>query len=110
MSKVKCNTNKLTSANIFYVNMTIRRALGAIPACRVRSAFALSCLTVTIVAQTSGQVAIARNAFAIRKTRRAIITVGAMLAFSTNVTCGKLKVNVHKKIMINGYEKVNVEF
>lgn len=81
--------NKLTSANVIYVNVTVRRALGAISARRTRSALALSRLAVAGVAQTSCQVAIARNALAVRKTGRAVIAVGAAFAFSTDVTCGE---------------------
>lgn len=89
--------NKLTSANVVYINMSIRRALGAISARRPESAFALSCLAVAGVAQTSCQVAIARNALAIRKAGRAVIAVGATFAFSTDVTCDKPEVNIREK-------------
>lgn len=77
--------------------MSICRTLGAISARRTVSAFTLSCLAVADVAQTSCQVAIARNALAVRKARRAVIAVGATFTFSTDVTCGKPEVNVREK-------------
>lgn len=89
--------NKLTSANIVYINVPICRALGAISARGTVPAFALSCLAVASVAQTSCQVAIAWNALAVRKAGRAVIAVGATFAFSTDVTCGKPKVNAREK-------------
>lgn len=89
--------NKLTSANVIYVNVTICRALGTIPARRTGPALALSCLAVAGVAQTSCQVATARNALAVRETRRAVIAVGATFAFSANVTCGKQRIKKIEK-------------
>lgn len=81
--------NKLTSTNVVYVNMTIRRALGAIPTRRTGPAFTLSRLAVAAVAQTSCQVATARDTLAVREIGRAVIAIGAAFAFCTGVTCGR---------------------
>jgi len=44
---------KLTGADVVYVDVSIRRALGAISARRTRSAFTLSRLAVAGIARTS---------------------------------------------------------